>query len=106
MPENAPVENPFDLNSGDFISQIDYLSEKMTEAYYLHLYSYSAYPASQRNLPPFLTPGRAPFIYLSGAIAGKSATLARPATTKLLPGAADAMSEPGAAMVTKRATFE
>ena len=51
------LEDPFGLKNENFISQIDYLSNKMSEAYYLHLYSYSLLSVSQRSLNPFITPG-------------------------------------------------
>lgn len=57
VPDAVIMENPFGLKDGDFISQIEVLSNKMSEAYYLHLYSYSPLPVSQRSLPPFVTPG-------------------------------------------------
>ena len=50
-PNAARLENPFNLPDMDFISQIEYISEIMSDAYYLHLYSYSSLPASQRKLP-------------------------------------------------------
>jgi hypothetical protein len=56
-PRYELIENPFGLKNDGFISQIEYLSETMTEAYYLHLYSYSPLPVSQRSLKPFITPG-------------------------------------------------
>jgi hypothetical protein len=49
------IDNPFDLPDLDFISQIEYVSEVMSDAYYLHLYSYSILPVSQRKLSPFIT---------------------------------------------------
>jgi hypothetical protein len=51
------MKDPFGLKNGDFISQIEYLSNKMAEAYYLHLYSYSPLPVSQRYLEPFVSSG-------------------------------------------------
>jgi LasA protease len=54
-PDAVDMENPFDLNNDGFIAHMDLLSEKMSAAYYLHLYSFSALPVSQRNLPPFVT---------------------------------------------------
>jgi LasA protease len=56
-PDAALMEDPFGLSNGDFISQIEYISNKMSDAYYLHLYSYSPRPVSQRTLKPFFTPG-------------------------------------------------
>ena len=55
IPDAVGMENPFGLNNDGFISQMDLLSEKMSAAYYLHLYSFSALPVSQRSLPPFVT---------------------------------------------------
>ena len=57
VPEPALMEDPLGLNNGDLIAQIEYLSDKMSEAYYLHLYTYSPLPVSQRTLEPFITPG-------------------------------------------------
>ncbi len=54
-PNAVGMENPFGLNHEGFIAQMDLLSEKMSAAYYLHLYSFSALPVSQRSLPPFVT---------------------------------------------------
>jgi len=51
----ARIQNPFDLPDRDLVSQIEYISEVMSDAYYLHLYSYSSQPASQRKLPSFIT---------------------------------------------------
>src|SRR3972149_2670481 len=42
--------DPFGL-SGDFLAQVDQLSETITNAYYLHLYTYSSLPVDQRTLP-------------------------------------------------------
>jgi LasA protease len=56
VPDTALLDNPFGLNKGDFIAQIEYLSGKMSEAYYLHVYTYSLRPLSQRTLEPFVTP--------------------------------------------------
>ena len=55
--EPALMEDPLGLNNGDFIAQIEYLSDKMSEAYYLHLYTYSPLSVSQRTLESFITPG-------------------------------------------------
>src|SRR5215208_8243012 len=41
-PDAARIENPFGLPDLDFIAQIESLSETMSDAYYLHLYSYSS----------------------------------------------------------------
>lgn len=57
IPESALLNDPFGLNNGDFISQIEYLSNKMDEAYYLHLYSYSSLPFSQRYMKSFVISG-------------------------------------------------
>ncbi len=55
-PNPALFGDTFGLNEGDFISQVEVLSDKMSEAYYLHLYSYSTLPVSERDLPSFVTP--------------------------------------------------
>ena len=55
-PDTAAMENPFGLKSGDFVSQIEQLSNIMTEAYYAHLLSYTPLPVSERQLTPFVTP--------------------------------------------------
>jgi LasA protease len=52
-PNTAHIEDPFGLNTGGFIAQIETLSSKMADAYYLHLYSYSPLLVSQRILPAF-----------------------------------------------------
>ncbi len=49
------MDDPFGLPDMDFISQIDYVSNAMVDAYYLHLNFYTSLPLSQRNLPPFTT---------------------------------------------------
>ena len=54
-PNTVGMENPFGLNNDGFTAQVDLLSEKMSAAYYLHLYSFSALPVSQRSLPPIVT---------------------------------------------------
>jgi len=54
-PDAARIEDPFDFPDMNFISQIEYISEIMSDAYYLHLYSYSSLPVSQRNLSSFVT---------------------------------------------------
>lgn len=56
-PDAALAEDSFGLKSGGFIFQIDDLSTAMQNAYYLHLYSYSALSVSQRTLQPFIAPG-------------------------------------------------
>ena len=52
-PDDTRMENPFGVPGLDLISQIEYLSESMSDAYYLHLYSYSLLPAAERELPSF-----------------------------------------------------
>jgi hypothetical protein len=54
-PDGPRIENPFGLADLDFVAQIESLSEIMSDAYYLHLYSYSSLPATQRQLPSFST---------------------------------------------------
>ena len=52
------MEDPLGLHNGDLIAQIEALSSKMSEAYYLHLYTYSPLPVLQRgSLASFATPG-------------------------------------------------
>ncbi len=53
-PDDARIENPFGVPGPDLISQIETLSQTMSDAYYLHLYSYSSLPAAQRELPSFI----------------------------------------------------
>ncbi len=53
--DGARIENPFGVPGPDLISQMEYLSEIMSDAYYLHLYSYSSLPAAERELPTFMT---------------------------------------------------
>jgi len=55
-PDANAVDNPFGLSGMGFISQIETVSNTMFDSYYLHLYSYSALPPSQRKLEPFITP--------------------------------------------------
>ena len=55
-PEPGLMEDPLGLNNDNLIAQIEVLSKKMSEAYYLHLYTYSSLPVSQRALEPFVTP--------------------------------------------------
>src|SRR5512135_1667090 len=50
-PTAMRMQNPLGLNSGDFLSQIDRVSEAMLNAYYLHLNEYSSVPSSARALP-------------------------------------------------------
>jgi LasA protease len=54
-PNIVLLRDAFGLNDGDFISQVEVLSDKMSEAYYLHLYSYSPLPVPERYLPSFVT---------------------------------------------------
>ena len=49
VPNNGLMEDPFGLHNGGFIAQIEALSNKMSEAYYLHLYTYSPLPVLQRG---------------------------------------------------------
>ncbi len=56
VPEPALMEDALGLNNGDLIAQIEYLSDKMSAAYYLHLYTYSSQSVSQRTLESFVTP--------------------------------------------------
>jgi len=55
-PDPDLIEDPFGLGNGGFGPQIEYISNKMIEAYYLHLYTYSNQPILQRNLKAFSTP--------------------------------------------------
>ena len=58
VPNTGLMEDPFGLHNGDLIVQIETLSNKMSEAYYLHLYTYSPLPVLQRGtLASFVTPG-------------------------------------------------
>ena len=75
-PRSELIEDPFGLTKAGFISQIEYLSETMTEAYYLHLYSYSPLPVSQRSLKPFITPGGITLKAASDTNAGTYAIIA------------------------------
>lgn len=52
-PNADKIENPFGLNSGGFLAQIDAVSKAMVDAYYLHLYSYSSLPVQEQQLPEF-----------------------------------------------------
>ena len=53
-PNLSAMDDPFGLG-GDFMAQIDLLSNKMKAAYYTHLYNYSALPVADRTLAPFAT---------------------------------------------------
>ena len=55
-PNDSALANPLGLNEGDFINQIETLSQVMVYAYYQHLYTYSLLPVSERNIEPFITP--------------------------------------------------
>src|SRR5215211_5501659 len=44
----ALLEDSLGLNNGDLILQIEMLSDQMSKAYYLHLYSYSRLSVSER----------------------------------------------------------
>lgn len=50
-PSSVDLENPFGLSASGFIPQIEAMSDVLSDAYYLHLYSYSALPVTQRTLP-------------------------------------------------------
>ncbi len=56
-PNEILIEDPFGLNGEGFNSQIDILSNAMSEAYYLNIYKYSAMPVAERQLEAFITPG-------------------------------------------------
>jgi LasA protease len=75
-PDVVRIENPFDLPGLDFIAQIEYISEIMSDAYYLHLYSYSSLPVSQRQLPSLNTQNGDPVEIASDTNAGTYAILA------------------------------
>lgn len=76
IPNPALMNDPFGLKNGDFNSQIDLLSDKMSEAYYRHIYSYSALPISQRNMEPFVTPSGVTISAAADTNAGTYALLA------------------------------
>ena len=76
IPNAAITEDPFGLNNGGFISQIEIVSNIMSDAYYLHLYSYSPLPVSQRRLEPFVTPGGATIYVAPDTNAGTYAIIA------------------------------
>ena len=76
-PQPERIENPYGmLEHGGFIPQVEILSSKMMEAYYLHLYSYSALGVSQRELKPFVTPGGTVVNVAPGTNAGTYAVIA------------------------------
>jgi murein DD-endopeptidase MepM/ murein hydrolase activator NlpD len=75
-PESAAVENPFDFSEMSFITQIESISRTMTDAYYLHLYTYSALPPSERNLPAITVQGGEQLIAASETNAGTYAIIA------------------------------
>ena len=54
-PDFSKVVNPLGLSDMDFISQIEYISGIMSDAYYLHLYSFTSLPVAQRKLPAFVS---------------------------------------------------
>jgi hypothetical protein len=56
-PTAAAMNDPLGLGPGTFMSQVEVLSNRMTEAYYSHRANYSSLPASERVLPPILAPG-------------------------------------------------
>lgn len=75
-PNTEKMEDAFGLGAGHFISQVEYLSNKMTEAYYLHLYSYSPLSVSQRSLESFVTSDGYTVSVASGTNAGTYAIIA------------------------------
>ncbi len=75
-PNIAVAENPFGFSNSDFMSQVEYLSSRMTEAYYLHIYSYSALPAARRSLKPYVSPSGNTINVTSDTNAGTYAIIA------------------------------
>jgi murein DD-endopeptidase MepM/ murein hydrolase activator NlpD len=85
------AENPFGLAEPGFVRQLDALSQAMFNAYYLHLYTYSALPEDQRRLPALTLAGGATFDVPGTANAGSYALLAGLASFKDAAGMADAL---------------
>jgi LasA protease len=56
VPDVNGGEDIFGLPGPDLVSQVEDISNVLVDAYYLHLYSYSALHPSQRNLPAFTDP--------------------------------------------------
>jgi LasA protease len=56
-PASPGLIDPTGAQGADFNTRLDSIASQMVDAYYLHLYSYSALPATGRNLPPLVTPG-------------------------------------------------
>jgi murein DD-endopeptidase MepM/ murein hydrolase activator NlpD len=54
-PGAAAMNDPLGLGSGTFVSQVDVLSNRMTEAFYSHRALYSSVPVSERAIPPIPT---------------------------------------------------
>ncbi len=75
-PSAEGLSDPFGIRDSDFVSQIDYISNQMIDAYYLQLNSYSVLPISQRNLPPFVTPAGLTIIAAPDTNAGTYALIA------------------------------
>jgi LasA protease len=81
-PDATKLENPFDLNKGGFISQIDYISNIMVDAYYRHIYTYSFIPVSQRKLAPLRARSGDSINVLSDTNAGTYAIISAIANTE------------------------
>ena len=69
-------EDPWVLGLGSFIAGIDYVSERMTDAYYSHLSQSSPLAASQRQLTPIVARGGAAIAVAPETNAGTYAVIA------------------------------
>jgi murein DD-endopeptidase MepM/ murein hydrolase activator NlpD len=85
------AENPFGLAEPGFTAQLDALSKAMFNAYYLHLYNYSALPVDQRSLPALTLADGSTFDVPGTINAGSYAVLAGLAAFKDAAGMAQAL---------------
>ncbi len=84
-------ENPFGLAEPGFLPQLDALSKSMFNAYYLHLYNFTALTAGQRNLPALTLADGSTFDVPGAVNAGSYAVLAGLASFKDTAGMAAAL---------------
>jgi len=89
--DSQQVENPFGLAEQGFVPQLDALSKSMFNAYYLHLYNYSALPVDQRSLPALTLADGSTFDVPGATNAGSYAVLAGLASFKDASGMAVAL---------------
>jgi len=76
MPKNEEMQDFLGLKTGDLNSQIEYLSDAMLNAYYLHINVYTSLPVAQRKLEPLLTPSGSRIVVSPETNAGTYAIIA------------------------------